>query len=651
MRSSSLVPTWAIGLFTVLILLAASGFAGYQQIFSTFVDYDDEGYVMMSLHNLLQGKPLYDETYTQYGPAFFQIHSALHTIFDLPVTHDVVRIKALVQWLTVCTLCFATLLIVTRSLALSAVGFTAVFCLLERICVEPGHPQDIAALSVAFVIALSTQFRQERSNRWLTSNVLLAALVAVIVGVVCMTKANIGVLLFFGVSTTLLVSAKKNQFLDVMTARVLVLAAAVPILLIAKYWSIQEATLLPLAAAASFGLVVAMKDRWQQTNVASVACLISFGSALVATVTISIFAAWLCGSSVQGLVDGIFLQHLGFGSLFFSPPPLSNMLIPAALASGVLAILFLRNQFWVLTLLRTCSIGIAAALLIQFFFETATPSGGGYEGRMHVKTLMNFAPLLSWIILFPKLGFNVNLKNQAEENCPFFFARMMLCFVSIFQLLICYPIPGSQIAMGTFPLIVVLLVAVSDFIKTDLPRIWTSQPHAKKQFAIVGLLMLVATSTLLYRDVSNWQRRQSFTPLSLPGASLIRLPDVEVKKYQLLTSYLKENSDTFVFRESTQNCVYFWTKLEPPTGANATIWPFMLNEQQQQTTVERLKATKRVVVVSSNTDLPLPEKNSPLASYISDNFAPELDVAGFKIWLPKKNPDKPVANSLSLNKS
>ena len=80
-------------------MLIAAGFAGYQQIFATYAKYDDEGYVILSLASFLEGEPLYDSTYSQYGPAYYGADAAVHRLTGLPVSHDVTRIETLIVWL------------------------------------------------------------------------------------------------------------------------------------------------------------------------------------------------------------------------------------------------------------------------------------------------------------------------------------------------------------------------------------------------------------------------------------------------------------------------------------------------------------------------------------------------------------------------
>ena len=63
--------------------------------------YDDESYVMLSLQTFFQGERLYGETYTQYGPAYYLIQSPLHRWLEIPITHDIVRLKTVLTWFAI----------------------------------------------------------------------------------------------------------------------------------------------------------------------------------------------------------------------------------------------------------------------------------------------------------------------------------------------------------------------------------------------------------------------------------------------------------------------------------------------------------------------------------------------------------------------
>ncbi|MDH3716653.1 MAG: hypothetical protein OES79_00905, partial [Planctomycetota bacterium] len=126
----------------VVCAVTAAAFAGYQRLFSTFAAYDDEGYVMISLQSFLSGHALYDETYTQYGPTYYLLQAVLHAGDRLPLTHDVTRFKTLATWLAVAALGAWFLYRVTGQRWLALAGLLVGFMHLDRLALEPGHPQE-----------------------------------------------------------------------------------------------------------------------------------------------------------------------------------------------------------------------------------------------------------------------------------------------------------------------------------------------------------------------------------------------------------------------------------------------------------------------------------------------------------------------------
>src|SRR5581483_10849669 len=66
--------------------------------FSGFQQYDDEGYVLLTLRQFMHGLPLYDQLFTQYGPFHFVLRSFLHVSTFTQVNHDNARIMSLILW-------------------------------------------------------------------------------------------------------------------------------------------------------------------------------------------------------------------------------------------------------------------------------------------------------------------------------------------------------------------------------------------------------------------------------------------------------------------------------------------------------------------------------------------------------------------------
>jgi hypothetical protein len=139
-----------------LAVACAATFAAHERLYSTFMEYDDEGYVLLTLQTFLSGQPLYDATYTQYGPAFYLLESGLRGLTGLPLTHDATRLKTLVLWLASAAISAGIVFRLTRSPWLALLGFGAAFLHLEKLVLEPGHPQEWCLLGLAVALLGAT---------------------------------------------------------------------------------------------------------------------------------------------------------------------------------------------------------------------------------------------------------------------------------------------------------------------------------------------------------------------------------------------------------------------------------------------------------------------------------------------------------------
>ena len=134
-------PHW---LATVGLALATAGLivAATLVMFSTFMVYDDEGYVLLSLRNFAHHGGLYRDVYSQYGPFPFVAYYALQAI-GIPLTHTVGRLMTIGAWATSALCCVALMGHVTRSLAARLGVLAAVFVYLWVMASEPTHPGGI----------------------------------------------------------------------------------------------------------------------------------------------------------------------------------------------------------------------------------------------------------------------------------------------------------------------------------------------------------------------------------------------------------------------------------------------------------------------------------------------------------------------------
>ncbi len=67
------------------------------RMFTGFSDYDDEGYMLLSLKSFLDHGWLYDPL-NVYGPFYYEFWGAVFSIFGMPVNHDGGRMVTMVVW-------------------------------------------------------------------------------------------------------------------------------------------------------------------------------------------------------------------------------------------------------------------------------------------------------------------------------------------------------------------------------------------------------------------------------------------------------------------------------------------------------------------------------------------------------------------------
>ena len=191
-----------------------------------------------------------------------------------------------------------------------------------------------------------------------------------------------------------------------------------------------------------------------------------------------------------------------------------------------------------------------------------------------------------------------------------------------------YPTPGSQFEVATFPVVLALLIGLSDLLSESS----RARSAGKLQMAIVGLLG-VALLTLGYRDLAYSVRRSGMTPLDLPGAYLLRLDSETARQQQWLAQTLRENCETFTFSQHGHNRFYFWSELPPPTAKNPTFWPFLLSAADQNEIVAALQDHDELCLVEEEYAADLPEQDAPLSDYLKHNFD---TLASFDGWVVKK---------------
>src|SRR5579863_449267 len=128
----------------LLTMLAAVG--SHYRIFSGFNPYDDEGTLIITVKQYLDGHKLYDYVATGYGPVYYLYNWLVHSLYSTPVTHDFVRAGSLFPWLTSALICAWLVLRFTGSIVLATAAHLVTVAVMTFFEDEPGHPQELCML-------------------------------------------------------------------------------------------------------------------------------------------------------------------------------------------------------------------------------------------------------------------------------------------------------------------------------------------------------------------------------------------------------------------------------------------------------------------------------------------------------------------------
>ncbi|MFZ9682037.1 MAG: hypothetical protein ACO3DQ_02360, partial [Cephaloticoccus sp.] len=132
-----------------LLLLAALAAVGTWLLFTQYMVYDDEGYVLWSLQRYFAEGGLSTNVYSQYGPFLYVLYDGLHRLLGLDFDNTTGRWLTLIYWLGTAALAGTFTWRQTRS-AVTSVGATVLtFGVLLIMISEPIHPGGLLTFLAA----------------------------------------------------------------------------------------------------------------------------------------------------------------------------------------------------------------------------------------------------------------------------------------------------------------------------------------------------------------------------------------------------------------------------------------------------------------------------------------------------------------------
>ena len=602
---------WRTLVFTAA--LAALSYAAARLMFSAFMFYDDEGYVLVSLRNFAEHGGLYRDVYSQYGPFPFVVYYVLH-LLGLPFTHIAGRLVTLAAWIGTALACAAVARQATRSLPAALAVLAGTFAYLWIMVSEPSHPGSLIAATVAVAGALGYRWLvQGRVAPW-------ALLTGAAAAALALTKVNVGGFVILAGSAFILLHHRDDRLRRIAPWLLAVGALLVPLALMRPMLSLGwvQTFAAVFAVSALAALAAAGPNRDGVAGWPTLGRCILGGLGVVALVCAVVL---LRGSGPADILEGVLLGPLRMPAAFnlsYTWPAATPAFAAAAALACAWAVWRRRRgdarADVVVAWLRLAAAGGAVYAVLQF--PDSSPD----------RVIFGFGAPCLWLFLWP-LGGTAGPERTATN---------WLGLLWLGQSLHAFPVAGSQIAWGTFFALPLAAAGAADAIRWLAARRNTQPDTAGDRVrrylpaaAAAALALLVGSR---FHDAAR--RYDDGSDLGLPGAEFLRLPSEASALFRVLAYNAAAHADV-VFSEPGMFSLNFWSGRPTPTLANVTHWFSLLNRERQEAIVRALEAKPDACIIVQREHIEYLTKRSfapagVLHDYIDRNFAIAFKLDNFE---------------------
>jgi len=617
----------AYGALTVALAAAA-----YVAIFSIFHGYDDEGTLLVTLQAFAEGKSLYKDIYSPYGPFYYELFGGLFSITGWAITNEASRTIVIVVWLLTAGLFGVATQRLTGRLVLGLAGMLVAFNILDVVVLEPMHPHGLSALLLGGFVLLAVSFP---SRRMVLSGAVAGALLAALV----MTKVNLGA---YAVAAVVLAAALTAEPLSRRAwLRWLVIVAflAMPLLVVGRdldqEWARSLIASEMLAGAAVIAAAWPMLPRRGEADDGLFDWLIVAATAFVAALGAILLVVLLTGPSFGDVYDGTVSLAMRVRDTLTIPFNSS----PAAVDWGIAALAGAVLVSW----LRPTAAGrpsiwpgllrIAAGVAIWFTTSQTSPFAfGPAPGNPDALALA-----LAWVAAIPPAG--------ALEPAGKRFLRVLLPALAVAETLQVYPVAGAQVVIAALVYVPVGALCIADGLASL--RSWSAAagPASLQRFGIVATVAIVALTAKFGMDVARTATRTAISydeqqALSFPGADKLRLPAEQASEYEAMVAALRRHRCSAFISYPNVNSLYLWSGIRPPVLAPPGAWVTTLDAAEERRVVADLRASPRPCAIRNETQAGMwlagrPRPELPLDDYVFDQFEPVETAGQFEFMLPK----------------
>jgi hypothetical protein len=582
--------------------------------YSDFSNYDDEGYVYVTIKPYLEGHALYSDVYTQYGPFYYIYKQSLHLISGFPVSHDSGRLFSLIALILTALLLGATMWRVTRSACFAT--YVAVLCAigLGYIMREPGHPQELIAVCISLYMFLATDVTTSR-GKW-----VYCVGAGCITSALLMTKINIGIFVLLGSAFSFVMFSKSSPANKRAYGVIAALGCLLPFALmhtdLHSPWALSYALIASLSwlSAVLIGTRISVPTLFVRGHVGAFAASLALCLLMTSAIVIA------HGTSVHFLIEGMILQHLHFSRAFLLRPELHPRdLLWSLMQTGFAIWLYIkikRSKEPIPSSIKIILTGMRLSVACLFI--------------VHYCSVWNGISCL-WLMVFPY--------QEGREDGRRTFYDVTQTFLILLLVLQAYPVAGSQIdavrLLGSSLMLLSLWDTYMQFLKRTKYRMeWT-------RFIAPSMSLILC---LIVAWTAQSARREYFSrsPVNLPGSHSMRLKEYDVSVYRFISSNASADFDTFLTVPG-MNSFYFWAQKKPPTNLNATIWMTLFDAHRQNTIIRSVQNNPNVGIIRN---VPLTnfwfhngkQSSGPLIEWVEANFETFASINGYELMVRHGRP-------------
>ena len=555
-------------------------------MFTDIAHFDDEGTLLIGFRSLLDGRRMYDEIYSLYGPFYNLLYGFFYGPAGIALTHSSGRAIALGMWMLFCAGFALTAYRLTRSVAAMVLTYGIMVILSRPLAHSPGHPEEISLVLVTLALLCCCSLDRRVS-------VAAIAILGAAIASIALIKINFGAYLGGAVALALLSATRPAWWSRgaaiLLSCALMALPIAVQALLIQFDWvrySIFSSTL-TIAAAVIMVRSAALPVRLSERHwIILCAGFLSAGAVILSLMLLQ-------GSSAFAILNSVLLQNVHFIRNWYIPSPVGPEGALASLLSLTLC-LFSRHRFADDTYLSRWRPVLLGASRTVFGILTLLSIGDPVR-------IFTYLTPFCWLGLAGADG-----EGRASIG------RAALCLFAAIMALYPFPVAGHQVDIAAMPTMLVAILVLHDMAEHPLAS-WLASRRARIAggAALAAILaMFTVRSALAYADAE---------PLGLPGTRYIRIPAEHRAEIHWANAALKSCGNSFSLPGQFSHAL--WTGHPLITDLNVNDQLAFLTWPQQRRIIAALSRERDLCILYNPTLLAFFDRgqirtNPPLLRYI-----------------------------------